>query len=67
MSEVLGTDDDITRFEYTKEDQSGTGPVVIRILLKEPEALTQLLANLAKFDPEYINLRDNASLYTLLV
>lgn len=67
VSEVLGTDDDITRFEYTKKINRGTGPVVIGILLKEPEALTQLLANLAKFDPEYINLRDNASLYTLLV
>ena len=67
VSEVLGTDDDITRFEYTKKINRGTGPVVIGIILKEPEALTQLLANLAKFDPEYINLRDNASLYTLLV
>lgn len=67
VSEVLGRDDDITRFEYTKKINRGTGPVVIGILLKEPEALTQLLANLAKFDPEYINLRDNASLYTLLV
>lgn len=67
VSEVLGTDDDITRFEYTKKINRGTGPVVIGILLKEPEALTQLLANLAKFDPEYINLRYNASLYTLLV
>lgn len=67
VSEVLGTDDDITRFEYTKKINRGTGPVVIGILLKEPEALTQLLTNLANFDPEYINLRDNASLYTLLV
>lgn len=67
VSEVLGTDDDITRFEYTKKINRGTGPVVIGILLKEPEALTQLLANLSQFDPEYINLRDNASLYTLLV
>lgn len=67
VSEVLGPDDDITRFEYTKKINRGTGPVVIGILLKDPQALAQLLVNLAKFDPEYINLRDNASLYTLLV
>lgn len=67
VSEVLGPDDDITRFEYTKKINRGTGPVVIGILLKKPAALAQLLENLAKFDPEYINLRDNASLYTLLV
>ncbi|MDT2756756.1 threonine ammonia-lyase IlvA [Enterococcus asini] len=67
VSQVLGPDDDITRFEYTKKINRGTGPVVIGILLKDPKALAQLLKNLAEFDPEYINLRDNASLYTLLV
>ena len=67
VSEVLGVDDDITRFEYTKKVNRGTGPVVIGILLKQKEALWQLLANLSEFDPEYINLQDNPSLYTLLV
>ncbi|WP_368251508.1 threonine ammonia-lyase IlvA [Enterococcus sp. 2201sp1_2201st1_B8_2201SCRN_220225] len=67
VSQVLGPDDDITRFEYTKKINRGTGPVVIGILLKDPKSLAQLLKNLADFDPEYINLRDNASLYTLLV
>ena len=67
VSEVLGSNDDITRFEYTKKINRGTGPVVIGILLKDPNELEQLLANLAAFDPEFINLQDNASLYTLLV
>lgn len=67
VSEVLGPNDDITRFEYTKKVNRGTGPVVIGILLKKKEELLQLLDNLAKFDSNYINLQDNSSLYTLLV
>ena len=67
VSEVLGPNDDITRFEYTKKVNRGTGPVVIGILLKKKEELLQLLDNLAKFDSNYINLQDNPSLYTLLV
>lgn len=67
VSEVLGPNDDITRFEYTKKVNRGTGPVVIGILLKKKEELLQLLDNLAEFDSNYINLQDNPSLYTLLV
>lgn len=67
VSEVLGPNDDITRFEYTKKVNRGTGPVVIGILLKKKEELLQLLDNLAKFDSNYIDLQDNPSLYTLLV
>lgn len=67
VSEVLGPNDDITRFEYTKKVNRGTGPVVIGILLKKKEELLQLLDNLAEFDSNYINLQDNSSLYTLLV
>lgn len=67
VSDVLGPNDDITRFEYTKKINRGTGPVMIGILLKRQEDLPNLLANLADFDPEYMNLRENDSLYTLLV
>lgn len=67
VSDVLGPNDDITRFEYTKKINRGTGPVMIGILLKYKEDLPQLLENLGQFDPDYMNLRENDSLYTLLV
>ncbi|WP_240077754.1 threonine ammonia-lyase IlvA [Enterococcus gallinarum] len=67
VSNILGPTDDITRFEYTKKINRGTGPVLLGILLKRQEDLPPLLARMSRFDPQYIDLRDNQSLYTLLV
>ena len=67
VTDILGPDDDITRFEYTKKVNRGTGPVVLGILLKNKEELPNLLDKMAEFDPKYIDLSDNPSLYALLV
>ncbi|GCF94463.1 L-threonine dehydratase [Enterococcus florum] len=67
VTEVLGPDDDITRFEYTKKINRGSGPVMLGILLKRKEDLPALLKNLKEFDPNYIDLSENQTLYGLLV
>lgn len=67
VNDVLGPDDDITRFEYTKKVNRGTGPVILGVLLKRKEDLSQLVKNLSIFDPTYIDLSENQSLYALLV
>ncbi|EOT42727.1 MULTISPECIES: threonine ammonia-lyase IlvA [Enterococcus] len=67
VSEVLGPTDDITRFEYTKKVNRGTGPVVLGVLLKQPGDLAALLTRLAEFDAAFINLQKEPSLYSLLV
>ncbi|MBL1230863.1 threonine ammonia-lyase IlvA [Enterococcus sp. BWB1-3] len=67
VNDVLGPDDDITRFEYTKKVNRGTGPVILGILLKRKEDHAQLIKNLSAFDPTYIDLSENESLYALLV
>lgn len=67
VTDILGPNDDITRFEYTKKVNRGTGPVVLGILLKDKEELPNLLQKMAEFDPKYIDLSDNPSLYALLV
>ncbi|MGC6770149.1 threonine ammonia-lyase IlvA [Enterococcus sp. LJL51] len=67
VNDVLGPADDITRFEYTKKVNRGTGPVILGILLKNPEDLAKLTEKLNEFDPTYIDLSQNPSLYTLLV
>lgn len=67
VTDILGPNDDITRFEYTKKINRGDGPVVIGIQLKNKEDLSSLLTNMAKFDPHFINLKDNQMLYSLLV
>lgn len=67
VTDILGPNDDITRFEYTKKVNRGTGPVILGILLKEKEDLANLLTKMREFDPNYIDLSENPSLYALLV
>ncbi|WP_271497533.1 threonine ammonia-lyase IlvA [Enterococcus sp. 5H] len=67
VTDILGPDDDITRFEYTKKVNRGTGPVILGILLKEKEELPNLLKKISAFDPNFIDLKNNSSLYALLV
>ncbi|CBG40435.1 threonine ammonia-lyase IlvA [Helicobacter mustelae] len=67
VNEVLGPNDDITRFEYTKKVHRGTGPVMLGILSKHKQDTIGLLERIQNFDPSYIALKDHQSLYTLLV
>jgi len=67
VSDVLGPDDDITKFEYTKKVNRNSGPVIIGILLKYKEDSVSLIERLSQFDPTYISINDNQMLYTLLV
>lgn len=67
VNDVLGPQDDITRFEYTKKINRGTGPVLLGILLKDKEELMNLLQKIELFDPNYIDLSKNKTLYALLV
>lgn len=67
VTDILGPDDDITRFEYTKKVNRGTGPVILGILLQEKTELPNLLKKIKTFDPSFIDLKDNPSLYALLV
>ncbi|MCI1904572.1 MAG: threonine ammonia-lyase IlvA [Enterococcaceae bacterium] len=67
VTDILGPNDDITRFEYTKKVNRGTGPVVIGILLQQKEDLPRLLEKIEAFDAKYIYLQEDPTLYALLV
>ena len=67
VNNILGVNDDITRFEYIKRANKGTGPVLIGIALGDKNDYQALLSRLSEFDPGYINLHGNESLYNLLV
>lgn len=67
LNDVLGPDDDITLFEYTKKVNRGTGPVVLGLLSKDKNDVPILLEKMAIFDPNYIRLSEHPTLYTLLV
>ncbi|KET08369.1 threonine ammonia-lyase [Listeria monocytogenes] len=67
VNDVLGPHDDITKFEYTKKVNRGNGPVIIGVLLQNKNDYEGLLERVAAFDPSYIPINDNQTLYTLLV
>ena len=67
VNNILGPNDDITRFEYIKRANKGTGPVLIGITLGDKKDYGLLIERLSAFDPSYINLHGNESLYNLLV
>lgn len=67
VNDILGPQDDITRFEYIKRANKGKGPVLIGIALGDKQDYPAFMARLAQFDPSYINLHGNESLYNLLV
>lgn len=67
VSEVLSADDDIAKFEYTKKISRSEGPALVGILLGKAENLSGLLERLEKFDPKYINVLENQTLYSFLV
>ncbi|HBK0028278.1 TPA: threonine ammonia-lyase [Listeria monocytogenes] len=67
VNDVLGPHDDITKFEYTKKVNRGNGSVIIGVLLQDKNDYEGLLERVAAFDPSYIPINDNQTLYTLLV
>lgn len=67
VNDILGPNDDITRFEYIKRANKGTGPVLIGVTLSDKNDYQSLLDRLAVFDPTYINLHGNETLYNMLV
>lgn len=67
VNDVLGPHDDITKFEYTKKVNRGNGPVIIGVLLQDKNDYEGLIERVAAFDPSYIPINDNQTLYTLLV
>ena len=48
LDEILGPDDDITLFEYTKRSNRETGPALVGLELGEPAGLEPLLERMAE-------------------
>lgn len=67
VNEVLGPNDDITKFEYLKKASQNTGTVIIGIQLKFHEDLAQLKDHIHQFDPNHIYINENKMLYSLLI
>ncbi|MCE0455359.1 threonine ammonia-lyase IlvA [Staphylococcus haemolyticus] len=67
VNDVLGPQDDITKFEYLKKTSQNTDTVIIGIQLKNHDDLNQLKNNVHDFDPSNIYINENKMLYSLLI
>ena len=67
LSEVLGPNDDITHFEYSKKHNRNSGPAVVGLELKNPNDIDDLIIRMKErnFFGEYLN--DSPDLFQVLV
>lgn len=64
---VLGPDDDITRFEYTKKNNRENGPALVGIELKHKNDFEALLERMRRYHINFQELRDYPDIFNLLV
>lgn len=67
VAEVLGPQDDITRFEYTKSNNKEKGPTLIGIELNKKEDYEPLLERMKQKDIQYTIINENPELFELLI
>ncbi|WP_054859421.1 threonine ammonia-lyase IlvA [Gracilibacillus sp. JCM 18860] len=67
MEKVLGENDDITRFEYTKKNNRDKGPVLVGIELNRSEDYYALLSRMEQNGFTYIEINKDEQLFHLLI
>lgn len=67
MTKVLGQNDDITRFEYTKKNNKDNGPALVGIELKYKEDYEALIERMRENKIEYMEINQDPSLFNLLI
>lgn len=67
LNNVLGPEDDITHFEYTKKHNRASGPAIIGIEVKEPADYQSLLKRMEAHQINYQTLNDSKMLFELLI
>jgi len=67
LDNVLGPNDDITRFEYIKKNNKENGPALVGIELKSREDYEPLIARMKASNYTYIELNKDPLLFDLLI
>ena len=67
VTEILGPDDDITFFQFSKKNNRESGPAVVGIELKSTEDLKRIYHNLNQLNFKYEYLNNNQALFTQLI
>lgn len=67
VTNVLGADDDITRFEYMQKTNKESGPALVGIELKNKNDYPGIVERLRKFNFQYKELNKDNALFSYLV
>ncbi|XEC95446.1 threonine ammonia-lyase IlvA [Paenibacillus tarimensis] len=67
LDDVLGPDDDIARFEYTKKHNKDNGPALVGIELKQRSDYEPLIERMRKKGFQFIELNKDPLLFNLLI
>ena len=67
VNQVLGPNDDITRFEYMQKHNKETGPALVGIELLHKEDYEILLQNMQRYNINFTELKNNDNLFGYLV
>jgi len=67
LNDVLGENDDITHFEYTKKHNRESGPAIVGIEVKQPGDYAKLLTRMKEHGIIYQAVNESASLFGLLI
>ena len=67
LDEVLGPNDDITRFEYTKKNNKDNGPALVGIELQKREDYNELMQRMEKKGFSFIEVKKGSSLHQFLI
>ncbi|WP_424768701.1 threonine ammonia-lyase IlvA [Paenibacillus sp. sgz302251] len=67
LDQVLGPNDDITRFEYTKKSNKDNGPALVGIELKHRSDYEPLVERMTKKGFQFLELNKDPVLFNLLI
>lgn len=67
LDRVLGPNDDITRFEYTKKNNKDNGPALVGIELKNRDDYQPLIDRMKEKEIQYVEINKNRDLFNLLI
>ena len=67
VNNVLGPNDDITRFEYMQKTDKESGPAVVGIELVSRADYEILMENMRKYQIDFTEINKNDTLFSLLV
>lgn len=67
LNNVLGENDDITHFQYTKKTNRENGPAIIGIELKHTNDYEPLIERMNKMGVDYIEVNKESILYEVLI